>query len=140
MQIAKETTMIEKNLQDILNAGIGLFKSGEENFKTAVVNLEKAFNDMKSKGAADNSDAAIKIREILENTLRSAKDVQAKAEQNLNVFMTEAQKNYGQVLEQVKKVVGEERIRDLNTKIDELTSLVKQRVGQGPSGPQAPRQ
>ncbi len=123
--------MIEKNLQDVLNAGIGLFKSGEENFKTAVANLEKTFNDMKNKGASDNSDAAIKIREILENTLRSAKDVQAKAEQNLNVFMAEAQKNYAQVLEQVKTVVGEERIRDLNTKIDELTTLVKQRVGQG---------
>ena len=133
--------MIEKNLQDILNAGIGLFKSGEENFKTAVVNLEKAFNDMKSKDASDNSDAAIKIREILENTLRSAKDVQSKAEQNLNVFMTEAQKNYSQVLDQVKKVVGEERICDLNTKIDKLTSLVKQRVGQpGTGAPKAPHQ
>ncbi|HMU85289.1 MAG TPA: hypothetical protein PKE49_09365 [Leptospiraceae bacterium] len=126
--------MIEKNLQDVLNAGIGLFKSSEENFKVAVSNLEKTFNDMRNKGAADNSDAAIKIREILENTLRSAKDVQAKAEQNLNVFMAEAQKNYSQVLEQVKKVVGEERIRDLNTKIDELTTLVKQKVGQ-PGGP-----
>jgi predicted RNA-binding Zn ribbon-like protein len=129
-----EKTMIEKNLQDVLNAGIGLFKSSEENFKVAVSNLEKTFNDMRNKGAADNSDAAIKIREILENTLRSAKDVQAKAEQNLNVFMAEAQKNYTQVLEQVKKVVGEERIRDLNTKIDELTTLVKQKVGQ-PGGP-----
>jgi predicted RNA-binding Zn ribbon-like protein len=129
-----EKTMIEKNLQDVLNAGIGLFKSSEENFKVAVSNLEKTFNDMRNKGAADNSDAAIKIREILENTLRSAKDVQAKAEQNLNVFMAEAQKNYSQVLEQVKKVVGEERIRDLNTKIDELTTLVKQKVGQ-PGGP-----
>jgi len=129
--------MIEKNLQDILNAGIGLFKAGEENFKTAVANLEKSFTELKSKGASDNSDAAIKIREILENTLRSAKEVQSKAETNLNTFLSEAQKNYAQVLEQVKKVVGEERIRDLNTKIEELNTLVKQKLGQGASAPAA---
>ncbi|MBL8022315.1 MAG: chemotaxis protein [Leptospirales bacterium] len=126
--------MIEKNLQDILNAGIGLFKAGESNFKTAVANLEKSFTELKNKGAADNSDAAIKIREILENTLRSAKDVQSKAETNLNAFLAEAQKNYAQVIEQAKKVVGEERIRDLNTKIDELNVLVKQKLGQGTPG------
>ena len=32
--------MLEKNLQDILNAGIGLFKAGEENFQAALRAIE----------------------------------------------------------------------------------------------------
>jgi len=124
--------MLEKNLQDILNAGIGLLKAGEENFQTALKNVEKVFNELKTKGASDSSESALKIREVLENTIRGVKDVQSKAESNFSMILAEAQKNYAQVLEQVKKVVGDERIRDLNSKMDELASYVKQRAGGTP--------
>lgn len=125
--------MIEKNLQDILNAGIGLFKAGEGNFKTAFANLEKTFEDLKQKGAADQSQSAVKLREALENSIRGVKDVQSKAETNFTAIMGEAQKSYAQVLEQVKNVVGEERIKDLNSRIDELAGYLKNKAGQGPS-------
>lgn len=121
--------MLEKNLQDILNAGIGLLKAGEENFSTALKNVEKVFNELKTKGATDNSEAAVKIREVLENTIRGVKEVSGKAESNFNLVLSEAQKNYAQVLEQIKKVVGDERIKDLNSKIEELASYIKQKSG-----------
>lgn len=117
--------MLEKNIQDILNAGIGLFKAGEENFKSALANVEKSFEEMKSKGATDNSEAAVKIREVLDNTIRSIKDVSERADSTFATVVAEAQKNYEQVLVQLKGVLGEERMRDLNSKIEELTDYLK---------------
>jgi len=120
--------MIEKSLQDILNAGLGIFKAGEENLQNALRYLESAFADLKSKGAADMSESAVKLREVLENTIRGVKDVTTQAEDNFNKVLAEAQKNYAQVFEQVKTVVGEERLNDLNSKIEELSGYIKTQV------------
>lgn len=120
--------MIEKSLQDILNAGLGIFKAGEENLQTALRYLESAFADLKSKGASDMSESAVKLREVLENTIRGVKDVTTQAEENFNKVLAEAQKNYAQVFEQVKTVVGEERLNDLNSKIEELSGYIKTQV------------
>ena len=120
--------MLEKNLQDILNAGLGLFKMGEENFQSALKAVEKTFEDLKGRGASDNSEAAQKIREVLDNTIKGVKDVQTQAEQNFNRVLAEAEKNYSQVLEQVRGVVGEERINDLNTRLDELATFIKEKA------------
>ncbi len=122
--------MLEKNLQDILNAGIGLFKAGEQNFQTAIQAVTKAFEELKTKGAADNSEAAQKIREVLDNTIKGLNDVAGQAQENFNRVLAEAQKNYTQVLEQLKTVVGEERIKDLNTRFDELAVFIKDKAGQ----------
>ena len=117
--------MLEKNIQDILNAGIGLFKAGEANFKTALANVEKTFEELKAKGSTDNSEAAVKIREVLDNTIRSIKDVSERADSTFATVMAEAQKNYTQVLAQLQGVLGEERMRDLNAKMEELTGYIK---------------
>ncbi len=129
---------MEKQIQDILNAGIGLFKAGEANFKQAFETVEKTFEDLKTRGAADNSEAAVKIREVLDNTIKSIKGVSDQAGSNFNLIVEEAQKNYAQVLEQIKTFVGEERIRDLNSKIEELTEYIKKQQGGGDSTPAAP--
>ena len=121
--------MLEKTIQDILNAGIGLFKAGEENFKTAFETVEKTFEDLKSKGSADSSEAAVKIREVLDNTIRSIREVSTQAESNFSLVIQEAQKNYTQVLEQIQTVLGEDRVKDLNVKIEELTEYLKQTAG-----------
>ncbi|MBI3395872.1 MAG: hypothetical protein HY042_08560 [Spirochaetia bacterium] len=70
---------LEKGIQDILNAGIGLIRSGQENFGDAWKKVETTFNDLKSKGSMDQSEAALKVREVLENTIRGVKDVSSKA-------------------------------------------------------------
>lgn len=121
--------MLEKNIQDILNAGIGLFKSGEENFKTALGNVEKTFEELKARGEGDNSEAAVKIREVLENTIRSIKEVTDKTESNFSQVLDIAQRNYQQVLEQITKLVGEERVRDLNARMEELAEYIKKTTG-----------
>ncbi|MBI3395873.1 MAG: hypothetical protein HY042_08565 [Spirochaetia bacterium] len=44
------------------------------------------------------------------------------------MIMAEAQKNYAQVLEQIKNLVGEQRIADVNSKIEELAAALKERA------------
>ena len=117
--------MIEKSLQDVLNAALGLLKESEKGFQAALESVGKAFEDLKTRGAEDNSEAAQKMREALDNTLRGVRDVSSAASENLNKVMEEARKNYAQILEQARTVVGEERIRDLNTRFDELAQFVQ---------------
>ncbi|MCB1166026.1 MAG: hypothetical protein KDK37_15320 [Leptospiraceae bacterium] len=133
--------MNNKQLQDLVNAGIGLYKAGEENLQGFVSTLQKSFEDLKSKGAQDSSETAAKLRNTLDQTIKGVKDVSEKAEGNLKVVLEEAKKNYAQVFEQIKAFVGEERIKDLNTRIDELSQLIQQRtdsiVGKGEAKPAA---
>ena len=133
--------MNNKQLQDLVNAGIGLYKAGEENLQGFVSTLQKSFEDLKSKGAQDSSETAAKLRNTLDQTIKGVKDVSEKAEGNLKVVLEEAKKNYAQVFEQIKAFVGEERIKDLNTRIDELSQLIQQRtdsiVGKGEVKPAA---
>ncbi len=120
--------MLEKNLQDILNAGIGLFKEGEKNFQAALEAVGKTFEELKQRGAADGSESAQKVREALENTIRGVKDVSTQAEQNFNKILAEAEKNYAQLLEQVQGVIGDERIKDVNARFEELAKFVKEKA------------
>ena len=119
---------LEKTIQDILNAGIGLFKASEENFNQALGQVEKVFEELRTKGASDNSEAAVKIREVLENTIKGVKDISSQAESNFSNILEEAQKNYAQVLEQIQATVGEDRIKDMSSKIEELSSYIKTQV------------
>lgn len=64
---------MQPNLQDILNAGIGLVLAADEAARNAVSSAQKGFEDLKNKGAADYSDAAIKARSILQDTLRAVR-------------------------------------------------------------------
>ena len=132
--------MDNKQLQDLVNAGIGLYKAGGENLQGFLSTLQKSFEDLKSKGAQDSSETAVKLRNSLDQTLKGVKDVSEKAEGNLKAIIEEAQKNYSQVFEQIKSFVGEERIADLNTKMDELSKLIQEKAGNiagQPSGGQA---
>ncbi len=63
---------MQPNLQDILNAGIGLVLSSDEAARNLISQAQKGFEDLKNKGAADYSDAAIKARQVLSDTLRAA--------------------------------------------------------------------
>ncbi|HBS05268.1 MAG TPA: hypothetical protein DEA96_09900 [Leptospiraceae bacterium] len=120
--------MNNQQLQDLVNAGIGLYKAGEENLQGFLSTLQKSFEDLKSKGAQDSSDTAAKLRESLDQTIKGVKDVSEKAEGNLKAVLEEAKKNYSQVFDQIKNFVGEERIADLNTRINELSTLIQERA------------
>lgn len=122
-------SMNNQQLQDLVNAGIGLYKAGEENLQGFLSTLQKSFEELKSKGAQDSSETAVKLRDSLDQTIKGVKDVSEKAEGNLKAVLDEAQKNYSQVFEQIKSFVGEERIKDLNTRMDELSKLIQERTG-----------
>lgn len=60
------------NFQDVLNAGIGMVRASDEFVQKAVVEAQKNFEDLKNKGASDNSDTAIRARQVLADALRFA--------------------------------------------------------------------
>lgn len=57
--------MIERNIQDLYNAALGFLKTGEESVKNAIANMERVFEEMKSKGASDKSEQVIRGRELI---------------------------------------------------------------------------
>lgn len=120
--------MLEQNIKDILNAGIGLFKSGEENLQSTIQAVQAAFEDLKTRGAADSSEASQKIREVLDNSIKGFQDISTQTEENMNRVLQEAQKSYSQVLDQVKQVIGDERIQDLNDRFEDLAGFVKNKA------------
>jgi vacuolar-type H+-ATPase subunit H len=120
--------MLEKRLIDVLNAGLGLLKEGEKGFQAALEAVAKTFEELKTVGAADQSEAAQKIREVLDNTIRGVRDVSGKAEENFHRVLEEARKNYSQILEHARTVVGEERISDLNSRLEDLAKFVQEKA------------
>jgi len=73
---------IEHTAVDILNAGLGLIKAGEEtvseavatvqkSIDEAVANVEKTFEDLKYKGASDYSSPAVKARELVSGAAKT---------------------------------------------------------------------
>ncbi|MCB1174873.1 MAG: YtxH domain-containing protein [Leptospiraceae bacterium] len=119
--------MIEKSIQDILNASIGLFKAGEENLQSALSAVQTAFEDLKTKGASDSSEVAGKLREVLDNSIKNVQDVSTQVEDNMNKILEEARKSYDQIIEQAKQLIGDERIQDLNDRFEDLAAFVKEK-------------
>ena len=66
---------MEKVLTDVVNAGIALFKTGEEVLKNSLSDFEKKFTEIKQKGELDQSEQSVQIRDLLNKTIKDTKDV-----------------------------------------------------------------
>lgn len=122
--------MNNRHIQDILNFGIGLFKAGEENLQSVFEQIQSAFNKLKEKGEQDASATAVRLHDFVSGAVAGLKDLSNQAEQNLSNLMKEAQNNYSHVLDQINHVIGEQRVRDLNTRVEQLADLVKNRTNE----------
>jgi len=123
--------MLDKNLKDLLDAGIGIIKLGEDNIKQVLSKLEKNFSELKEKGAQDNSEVAVQLRELLSRTLSDVKNVSDQAEKNLNKFLDDAKQNSQRVLGQFKQFVGEDNINDFSSKMEEIAKNIQKRPVNG---------
>lgn len=99
---------MEKLVMDVVNAGIALFRSGEEKLKTAVVDLEKVYNDLKSKGELDKSAESQKIRDLLSKTISDAQGAIGKQTQ----VMTKHLQNFRQITNQfINKLIRQSLLK-----------------------------
>jgi len=124
--------VLDNNIKDLVNAGIGLFKTGEENLQGLFTQAEKIFREMRDRGAEDGTDAAQQLRDILDNALSNLQNI---ADWNNFSFLAEElQKKAAPILRQLTSFLGEERIADLNSRFDELKSYIMTGGESGVSG------
>lgn len=120
---------MEKVLQDILNAGIALFRSGEDTVNNAVKEVQRTFDELKSKGASDTSDGAVKLRKTLDDIVAQANDLSGKAGAAYEDNLAKLETLYSNAVEQIKAVVPEDKMNELKDKIEELTQVIKEKTG-----------
>ncbi len=120
---------MEKILQDILNAGIALFRAGEGTVQNAVKEVQRTFEQLKEKGAQDNSDQAVKLRKTLDDIVHQTAGLSSKAGTAYADALAQIEQLYKSVADQIQKLVPPERINEVKDKIEELTRVIQQRAG-----------
>ena len=119
---------VEKILQDVLNAGIALFRAGEGSVATAVADVKKTFEELKTKGAADNSESAVKLRKILDDIVKQAGDLNNKASGTYGDSVKQLQDLYAKASAEIEKIVPKEQLEQVKGKVDELSKAIQAKV------------
>ncbi|MCB1309785.1 MAG: hypothetical protein KDK30_16460 [Leptospiraceae bacterium] len=129
---------MEKVLHDILNAGIALFRAGEDSVNNAVKEVQRTFDELKQKGAADTSDAAVKLRKTLDDIVTQANELNSKAGTAYQDSLKQIEGLYANATEQIKALVPEDRINEVKDKIEELNKVIREKVGGSSGGATGP--
>ncbi len=119
---------MQKILEDILNAGIALFRAGEGSISKAVQEVQSTFEELKQKGATDKSEAAVKLRASLDDIATRANNLKDKAGSAYQEGLKQIEKQYENAVEQIKKLVPEEKVNEVKTKIDALRAAIKEKL------------
>ena len=123
---------MEKILPDILNGGIALFRAGEGTVQNAVKEVQRTFEQLKEKGAQDNSEQAVKLRKTLDDIVHQTSGLSSKAGAAYSDALAQIEQLYKNVGDQIQKLVPPERINEVKDKIEELTRVIQQRAGGAP--------
>jgi pyruvate-formate lyase-activating enzyme len=117
---------MEKIIMDLLNAGIGLFQSGKDGALTAKEQLEKVYNEMKTKGAADTSEAAVKLREQVDKVITDLKEFSSVAGKNYEETRVKIVDNFEKITQEIKDKMPEGKIEEIKQKINQVAESIKQ--------------
>ncbi|MDF3821170.1 chemotaxis protein [Leptospira sp. 96542] len=116
---------MEKQIMDILNAGIGIFQSGKEGLDKAKTQLEQTYNELVSKGALDNSEASVKVRQSVDKILTDIKEFSSVAGKNYDETRSKIVENYNKISEEIKAKMPEGKIESVKAKINEVAESIK---------------
>ena len=119
---------IEQVLQDVLNAGIALFRAGEGTVTTAIADVKKTFDELKAKGAADSSEPAVQLRKILDDIVKQAGDLNNKANAGYGDAVKQLQDLYAKATVEIEKIVPKDQLDQVKGKVDELTKAIQAKV------------
>ncbi|MBW7857089.1 MAG: hypothetical protein H3C43_02025 [Leptonema sp. (in: Bacteria)] len=119
---------VEQLLQDVLNAGIALFRAGEGTVNKAIEDVKKNFDELKAKGAADSSEHAVHLRKILDDIVKKAGELGDKANTGYGEAVTQLQDLYGKATVEIEKIVPKEQVDQIKGKVDELTKAIQAKV------------
>ncbi|TGK11443.1 chemotaxis protein [Leptospira fletcheri] len=116
---------MEKQILDILNAGLGIVKTGQEGLEKAKAEFTKSFQDLAAKGAADNSESSVRVREFVDKFLNEAKELTTAAGKSYEDVRVKVLERYNQLVEEAKKLVPQEQVDAIKAKLSEVTETVK---------------
>jgi (p)ppGpp synthase/HD superfamily hydrolase len=117
---------MEKLLMDVVNAGIAIFRSGEDKLKNSVTDLEKAFEELKQKGELDQSEQSKKLRDLLNKTIDDAKGALDKSGVNYEEIVNKLKENYNNISTQVEAMVPADLKDKVKNALEELKKLLNQ--------------
>ncbi len=120
---------MQKILEDVLNASIALFRTGEGNVNNAVKQLKKTFDDLKTKGASDQSDVAVKLRSTLSEISSKVDMLSDKAGDAYKDGLKQLETQFSTLVEQINKVVPADKVSQVKSRIDELKKAIKEKLG-----------
>ena len=123
-----EENKMQQTLENVLNAGIALFRAGESTISGAINEVQKTYDELKKKGAADKSEAASKLRASLDDVITQASSLTGKAEDTYQDALKALGENYNKVVEQINKVVPEDKYNQIKSKAEELQKAIKERL------------
>ena len=115
---------MEKLVMDVVNAGIALFRSGEEKLKSSIVDLEKVYTELKSKGELDKSAETQKIRDLLSKTIAVAQGAIGKTNASYDEIVAKLQTNYQSIYQQIDTAIPPQVKEKLKQTLDELKVLI----------------
>ncbi len=129
---------MEKILHDVLNAGIALFRSGEDTVGNAVKEVQRTYDELKEKGASDTSEAAVKLRKLLDDVVSQANELNSKAGTAYGDALAQLEEQYKAVVAQVEQMIPQDRVQEVKDKIEELTNVAKAKLEELRGGGSAP--
>ncbi len=121
----KEKNEMEKQILDVLNAGLGLIKASQEGLGKAKADLEKTYLELVTKGASDNSETTVKIRETVDKVINDIKEVTSVAGKNYEETRSKIIENYNKITEEIKNKIPEGQIEAVKAKINEVAEAIK---------------
>lgn len=113
---------------DVVNAGIALFRSGEDKIKVAVTDFEKKFEELKAKGELDQSEQAKKLRDLLNKTIVDAKEVINKTNSSYGDVVSKLQTNFQSIQTQIETSIPQDVKDRAKNALEELKKLVSQKT------------
>ena len=111
---------IKNDLEKLLNLGIGLLRIGEQSFKTSVKSIVESLENIKEKGALDNSKEAQGTRATLEKSIQGIENISNQLQKNLNKINTEIYSVYKKVANPLESALGKEDAEKIKKKLAQI--------------------
>ena len=119
---------LDKILNDVLNAGIALFRTGEQTLNKTISDLQKSFDELKARGASDTSEEAQKLRSQLDEIIKNTDALRNKAEESYKETLEKIETNFKGVVQQVEKILPKNELDSLQKNINELLNTIREKM------------
>ena len=116
--------------KDIINVGIGAIDSIKKIVDENSQNLQNMFKELAAKGASDQSDTAIKLRESVDKAVDSLEELREK----VDVFVQDQQDKLNVTIDKIKVSIPDLKIDDLKVKVEELSKNIRSSIHKNEDG------